>query len=86
MNKLKFKQTNDTCPETYVILIADTKEKVGSLSLRFGKLRATNRIGHVIYEASVGDEWTGRFTDYEEQQKHFAAIEEKILEWLEKRG
>ena len=87
MGKLKFKQTNQTCPERYAILKidGDVITTLGYTALRYGKLRAMcfDKDEFIeIYEASVGDEWTGRFQDKEEREKHFAIIEEKILERL----
>ena len=82
MSKLIFKQIGLTCPETYLIIDSESDLTVATMSLRYGKLRVW-KCGKLIYEASVGDEWTGRFTDYEEKMKHFEAIEKKILEMME---
>jgi len=89
MSKLIFKQTNSTCPEVYEVIwkLDEVLKHVGLVSLRFGKLTvfylSIDTEPQLIYEASVGDEWTGRFTDYEEKMKHFEAIEKKILELVE---
>lgn len=81
MSKLIFKQNNLTCPEVYFIY-DELGFLYGGVNLRYGKLRAWY-LDTVIYEASVGDEWTGRFTDLEEKMKHFEIIEKKILEVME---
>lgn len=91
MSKLIFKQTNLTCPEVYEVIwkIDDVLKHVGLVSLRFGKLTAfylsKDIEPQLIYEAFIGDEWTGRFTDYEERLKHFEAIEKKIFEMMEEK-
>ena len=80
---LRFIETCSACPEQYDVDY-DGKQ-VGYIRLRYGRLTVEypDVGGEVIYEASIGDDWTGNFESEEQRQYHLNSIADTILEKLE---
>lgn len=81
IKELLFCKTCDACPEQYDVY-NDCGEIVGYVRLRWGNLTCEypDVGGELIYEASIGDELTGRFENDEQKIYHLSAIADKILE------
>lgn len=77
---LSFIKTCFAYPEQYDVEY-DGKQ-VGYIRLRWGGLTVEypNVGGEVIYEASIGDGWTGEFESEKQRQYHLNNIANKILE------
>ena len=76
---LRFTETSWSCPEQYDV--HDENDKVvGYVRLRHGSLRCEFPYcgGETIYQANVGDVWTGSFINDAQRQKHLTAIAEAI--------
>lgn len=77
---LSFIKTCSACPEQYDVEY-DGKQ-VGYIRLRYGGLTVEypDVGGEIIYEASIGDGWTGEFESEEQRQYHINNIADIILE------
>ena len=77
---LKFACTCSGCPEQYDVF--DSNDNiVGYVRLRYGALTCQypDIGGELIYEASVGDDWTGSFESDEQREHYLNVIANKIL-------
>ena len=83
---LRFIETCSACPEQYDVDY-DGKQ-VGYIRLRYGRLTVEypDVGGEVIYEASIGDDWTGEFESEEQRQYHLNNIADIILKKAEGRS
>ena len=78
---LNFIITCSACPEQYDVL--DSNDNVvGYVRLRWGYLRCDypECLGEVIYDAEIGDGFTGCFESDEQRMEHLNNIADKILE------
>ena len=80
MRGVNFYKTCDACPEQYDVEY--NSKQAGYVRLRFGNLTAEypDVGGELIYEASIGDGWTGEFESEEQRKYHLNQIADKILE------
>lgn len=78
-----FVQTCSGCPEQYDVFDKDGNQ-VCYIRLRWGSLYAQYPdVGGVdIYEASIGDGWTGSFRTEQERQMHLRRIAKKIDKYI----
>lgn len=81
INSLDFECTCFACPEQYDVYDSDGTQ-VGYVRLRWGWLRCEypEVFGETIYEASIGDGYTGCFENEEQRMYHLKNIADKILE------
>lgn len=78
---LNFTQTCCACPEQYDVFDRDG-EQVGYVRLRWGYLSCEypDVGGELLYEADIGDSWTGGFENEEQRMRHLNKIAYRILE------
>lgn len=83
IGKYNFVQTCCSCPEQYDVFDENGKQ-VCYIRLRWGSLYAQYPdVGGVdIYEASVGDGWTGNFPSEQERQRHLRAIAKEVDKYV----
>lgn len=81
---LSFIKTCSACPEQYDVEY--NGKQVGYIRLRWGGLTVAypDVGGEIIYEASIGDGWTGEFESKEQRRHHLDNIADKILEKIGK--
>jgi hypothetical protein len=82
---LKFECICGACPEQYDVF--DRNDNlVGYVRLRWGYLRCDYRDagGEAIYEADIGDGWTGSFEDDAQRIEHLNNIADAILKKINK--
>jgi hypothetical protein len=74
-----FVQTCSGCPEQYDVYDKD-KNQVGYVRLRHGHLRADcpDCGGTTVYEADIGDNWTGSFPKDKDRRIHLNRIAMRI--------
>lgn len=79
-NGLVFVMTCEGCPEQYDVFLEDGQTQVGYVRLRWGYLYCAYPAysGEVIYDALVGDGWTGRFRDEKQRNHHLKKIAKAI--------
>ena len=77
---LCFCKTCDACPEQYDVY-DDHENIVGYIRLRWGYLRCDypDVGGETIYEANIGDGFTGCFESNEQRMEHLNNIAVEIL-------
>ncbi len=77
---LNFKCTCSACPEQYDVL-DNNANVVGYIRLRWGYLRCDypDVGGETIYEADIGDGFTGSFEDDDQRIAHLNSIADAIL-------
>lgn len=82
---LNFKCTCSACPEQYDVL-DNNGSIVGYVRLRWGSLTCEypDIGGEYVYDASIGDGWTGRFNNEKQRIRHLDNIADKIIERIEK--
>ena len=83
INDLDFVQTSAACPEQYDVFDIEN-QIVGYVRLRWGGLTCEypDCGGELIYEASIGDGWTGCFKSEEQRQEHLRNIADAILKHI----
>lgn len=76
---LLFVRTCSACPEQYDVYDPND-HLVGYVRLRWGSLYCSypDVDGEIIYEAAVGDGWTGCFQSEEQRHEHLRNIAECI--------
>ena len=82
---LRFKKTCSGCPEQYDVFDSND-EQVAYIRLRWGCLTAEcpDVGGNLVYEADVGDGFTGSFRSENERRMHIYRIAAAITEWITK--
>lgn len=83
---LKFVCTCFACPEQYDVYDIKTKEQVGYVRLRWGRLRVDcpDVGGYTVYEYSFPDGLQGCFDSYEQRTEHLTKIAKVINEYRAK--
>ena len=83
IDDLLFIRTCSACPEQYDVYDPNNR-LVGYVRLRWGLLYCSypDVDGEIIYEAEVGDGWTGSFQSDEQRYEHLRNIAECILNKL----
>lgn len=83
---LYFTETSCSCPEQYDVH-DENNNIVGYVRLRHGFLRCEFPYcgGETIYQANIGDEWTGSFENDNQRQQYLTDIAEAIHCSLAKR-
>lgn len=78
---VNFERTCSACPEQYDVYDSNGNI-VGYIRLRFGGLTCEypDVGGELIYEASVGDGWTGYFQSDKQRECYLDDIADKILQ------
>lgn len=81
INDLHFKQTSSGCPEQYDVCDANGNI-TGYVRLRWGELTCDypDCGGEEIYSASIGDGYTGSFTNDLERKLYLTTIANRILD------
>ena len=83
INDLIFRQTCSACPEQYDVFDKDGNQ-VAYIRLRWGSLyvECPDVGGESVYEADLGDGFTGSFRSENERRMHLYRIAAAINKWL----
>lgn len=87
MDVIRLVQTCEACPEQYDAFVAGTHMQVGYLRLRWGYFTVTcpDVGGEEVYEAEVGNGYTGSFESDEQRAEQLDNAKAAIAKWLASR-